>query len=792
MPVWNRTTRLLATLFFGGAVVMAGCGGADGAPGTAGRNGADGADGANGANGANGADGTTGTNGADGTNGTNGVDGVNGQDGKDYVSTKLFKNIDLKVVSVKNSGGALAVTFTAFDNGNPITNLTMAPIRIMFNQYLPKAMAEDNAIWSQDRFYERGGPPPSGTLDADKRLMQDPAALGTYTYTFLETIQEGITNDKVDVAFVTQLAMRITGFETYNRVNAIYQMTGIPKADGDVATEVPAPVGQIVTTESCESCHGPRIGNVGHGGDYTKVEYCRNCHTQDDPAMVTDGVDFRTMIHQIHKAIDHTNGGVDPGFDWSAVTFPQDVRNCDKCHKGVDGANWNLLPTKEACGGCHTAADFVTGNGHAGGAQADNKNCKLCHAVASVKTKHITPISTPNNPATPTGAANFEYKINTVTVNAVSGVPTVNFQILKDGVAMTTLHTVFPPTGFTSNVAFLVAYTLPQDGILNPADWNNAGKVQGQPMNIGLSTVSASMALQADNTYNVALAAAPFPAGAQMRAVGLNGYFTQTNLAALARHTNSVFKEIDSPRRSVVDTNGCLECHEVIELHGGSRTITDKADPTQAPICVMCHNPNLSSSGNTFNIAAYVAGSSPDSDLTITKYGNNPLLWPEDSQNFKELVHGIHSAGFREDPYQHVRIRSGVAYSFDWSTVTFPGDASNCATCHKGNSYMLESIPAEALWSTKITTNGAIVDMASAVASRATVPNATDMVMAPNVGACNGCHDGKLVNAHMDQNGGNFGMVRSDMMKVSAATCSICHDAGSLADVQMMHPGLNP
>ena len=42
--------------------------------------------------------------------------------------------------------------------------------------------------------------------------------------------------------------------------------------DGDVATEVAAPVGNIVETSACNSCHGPRIGNVGHGGGYNLVE----------------------------------------------------------------------------------------------------------------------------------------------------------------------------------------------------------------------------------------------------------------------------------------------------------------------------------------------------------------------------------------------------------------------------------------------------------------------------------------------------------------------------------------
>jgi hypothetical protein len=35
---------------------------------------------------------------------------------------------------------------------------------------------------------------------------------------------------------------------------------------------------------------------------------------------------------------------------------------------------------------------------------------------------------------------------------------------------------------------------------------------------------------------------------------------------------------------------GCLECHEIFEGHGGNRV-------SNAQVCVMCHNPNLSTSG---------------------------------------------------------------------------------------------------------------------------------------------------------------------------------------------------
>lgn len=787
---------------------VAACGGADGADGADGTDGADGAsctatdngDGTYDLN-CNGtiitvSDGTDGTDGTDGESctATDNGDGTydldcNGtvitvSDGTDITSGKGLKNLELEIIEVKNDNGALAVTFTVADNGNPVFHLTMAPIRMMVNQYYAAANTYDNSVWSQDYLYERGA-----TVGADSRLVQYP--IGTYTYTFLETIQDAIANDGADAALNQQIALRISGFDTYNAVNAVYQFTGLPTTVGQVATAVAAPVGNIAGTDACETCHGPRIGGVGHGGGYNTVEYCRNCHTRDDANRVANGTDFMTMIHQVHSAYDRSYGATpaEEGYDFSHVTFPGDVKNCAKCHTGNDGDNWNKLPTSEACGSCHTDIDFVVGTNHVGGAQATNANCQACHSADGIRAKHATAASTPNNPLVPAGAANFAYEINSVTV--ASDIATVNFAILKDGARITDLHTTYPPTGFTGGPSFLLAYALPQDGIDAPADWNNLGTKQSQPLGVSLaSVVSTITAGTVAGTYDVVLSSNPFPAGATMRAVGMNGYFTQTALS-LARRIPSVVREVtgDSKRRAIVQVTGCLDCHERLELHGGHRVLAAETDANSPVICVMCHNPNLSSSGNTFDIANYTPGNA-SSDATIATYGNDPLAWPEATQNFKDLVHGIHSSGMREATFEHVRVRSGNAYSFDWSHVTFPGDPSNCSKCHVGDSYMPNKVPAGALMSTDIT--GTPTNLAEALAVRTTLPNSDDQVIRPVVSACFGCHNTGLVMAHMNQNGAMLGTDRATMATAGLATCTLCHDTGSLADVSKMHSGLNP
>ena len=91
-----------------------------------------------------------------------------------------------------------------------------------------------------------------------------------------------------------------------------------------------------------------------------------------------------------------------------------------------------------------------------------------------------------------------------------------------------------------------------------------------------------------------------FPAGAKMRTVALQAYFTQLNAPTdnvggtgnVARHAISVLKTVtgDTARRTIVDAAKCASCHEWFEGHGGNRVY-------ETQVCVMCHNTGLATSG---------------------------------------------------------------------------------------------------------------------------------------------------------------------------------------------------
>ncbi len=162
-------------------------------------------------------------------------------------------------------------------------------------------------------------------------------------------------------------------------------------ADFQIGTETVEP--EIV--EGCPDCHlGAASGKIylhhidpsgtskGNWSlDKLPVEGCRSCHN-------TRGYSRNPIVRKVHgvhmgkllKNPANTDPVTGAFRNYSDVVFPADVRDCTKCH--LDDA-WKEKPSRLACGACHDTVDFATGENHAGGPQADDRNCSLCHPPAA-------------------------------------------------------------------------------------------------------------------------------------------------------------------------------------------------------------------------------------------------------------------------------------------------------------------------------------------------------------------------------------------------------------------------
>jgi len=234
----------------------------------------------------------------------------------------------------------------------------------------------------------------------------------------------------------------------------------------------------------------------------------------------TSQLDFPQMVHQIHMGEDLAMANHDlvtDGGAVAAVTYPQHIANCNTCHANVAATpqylNWQTVPSREACGGCHDAVNFITGFNHpvdpaTGTAiQLDDTKCQGCHTPASLALAHIPAVApdatnggltaaqngNPSNTHTnasfvggdinnlPAGAHWFKWNIKSVSVTA-AGLPVWVFNFLQDGdptkpVVFNTWAALATPatemmTGYVGGPNLYMAFSVPQDGIAAPADWN--------------------------------------------------------------------------------------------------------------------------------------------------------------------------------------------------------------------------------------------------------------------------------------------------------------------------------
>jgi OmcA/MtrC family decaheme c-type cytochrome len=707
---------------------------------------------------------------------------------------------------------------------------------------------------------------------------------GTYTAIFASDVTSNTNADGVhgyDASATTRIGVTVTTvavpgvtatgpinpttnvvsptFNPINRQAIVYDFipaTGAALVD---ANSKPIFARDTVTNEGCNECHyslstipnpDPTRGGalIGHA-QRPNVRLCVICHTNANTAGEGEFVTFIHRIHMGEKLNDTTsaNGSFKPiaaGLvTYGEHTYPQDIRNCAKCHTGAEANNWKNKANRKNCGSCHNATNFAA---HQGG-QATDQFCAGCHvgATASIEVanSHITLDPTMHNPLTPPGASNFTYAITGVSLNA-SKQPVIVFQIKKDGTIVTSLATpnlvtnavsgaqvidpAFEPIpGFSGGPSFYVVYSVPQDGITAPADFNarsnvalanllvTAGSPKQGSITFDAATNSFTATLTGDTvgqplpttgTKPAAVAASPIfvPASAKMLTGSLIGNFVQKNIAAypytaanvtvspntsasggLNRDVLAVQKVATgfTARRAIVDNAKCGKCHEQLGLsivfHGGARN--------DATLCAFCHTANQTSSGWTANASSF--------------------------------VHGIHAAAKRSVPYTWHAVSATDTYY----NVTYPGYLRNCEQCHLTGTNDLSASAYTAnkaalfsnlLWPTvaagkydgasstaytlspyvikdNVTDYGKVFSYTPA--TDVTVPAAaTTLVSSPIASACFSCHDTNIAKAHMILQGGSLYEARSTALQ-KTETCVVCHGTaantlnGSVPSIKAAH-----
>ncbi|MDE2150202.1 MAG: OmcA/MtrC family decaheme c-type cytochrome [Gammaproteobacteria bacterium] len=620
---------------------------------------------------------------------------------------------------------------------------------------------------------------------------------GTYTYTF-----------GFDITNVTQPVAVSFDSALTHRIAIDIRSSTLPQANNAIYTWQPStgatagiPGRAIVEIASCNECHD-RL--TAHGGPRQDTRLCVTCHNPGSTeANSGNSLDFRVMIHKIHDGanLPSVQAGtpyIIYGFqnsvnDFSDVVFPQDVRNCEKCHDAAnpntpDAANHFNNPSIQACGACHDDVDFAQGQagGHPGGVVTDNSQCTVCHAAGriagSVEDSHLIPGKV--------AAAKFQYNILSITNTAPGQKPMVKFSVTNpqnnDQPYDLATDPSFTAAGGASRLAVDIAWRTTED---SGDDFGNEGSGvnPGQPVSINALTAATS---NGDGTYTVT-SAVPIPGNATGSGeVAIEGHpagdFNGDGVYTDRVPVTSViqyFPITDStavPRRAPVDVAKCQNCHgqnDGLSLHGNNRTDNVK-------LCVICHNPNDTD----------IAQRPIDPDATPNGVNTAAVDGLEQRPiNFDRMIHSIHGADFRAQ----LGAAAFVIYGFGGSVnnfgdVGFPGILQDCNQCHQNNSYQL---PLRAgLLGTTVDTHatevangsgGKMISPQSALQDVAAYSRIT-----PIAAACSACHADAQARAHMMQNGGSFGATQSQIGTAFVESCSVCHEPGAIADVAKEH-GLN-
>ncbi|MDH5737686.1 MAG: OmcA/MtrC family decaheme c-type cytochrome, partial [Gammaproteobacteria bacterium] len=249
-------------------------------------------------------------------------------------------------------GPPMKVDFMVTDSfGIAIQDLTSSNVRFTVAKLIPAANGSSSAWQSYinrvktPNVNPANAPAVQATSESGGTL--DNYGDGTYTYT-MKTDITNVTSPlavSYDSGFTHRVAIQFSGGPTsnpaYDWVPATGATTGIETRD-------------IVSVDSCNSCHDPL---ALHGGGRVDPKLCVTCHnpgTTEPNSLNT--VDFKVMIHKIHRGKNLPSvvaGGVyeiygyrDSRHDYSHLAYPQDIRNCTKCHAGTGtGTAGDILTT---------------------------------------------------------------------------------------------------------------------------------------------------------------------------------------------------------------------------------------------------------------------------------------------------------------------------------------------------------------------------------------------------------------------------------------------------------------
>jgi OmcA/MtrC family decaheme c-type cytochrome len=744
--------------------------------------------------------------------------------------------------AVLQSAGVPAVTvssppvvnFTVFSGGKVVQGLTLANARFALAKLVPGVDGEPDQwvsyVYRKETPKPTVGPNGAPVLASAMQANTDPQpanpatpqlvfnADGYYTYKFSTDIKDPSKTNGVVFEpgrthrIAIQLSYKDGAGETV-LVNPYFDFTFDANGNSVPVTD-PALTRKMTDVSSCNSCHDKL---ALHGGGRVDTQFCVMCHNPGTTDANSGNVlTLSTMVHKIHagkrlKAAgeEYTIWGFgDTQHNYSEVGFPQDLRNCTKCHSGANpatpqGDNWKSRPSREACLTCHdskpgstwfTQHTFFNQNRDplAAATLLPNSACVRCHSPGSA----VAPERVHFN-QNEENSAKYKMNIESATYDAATRKVTVRY-FLSDptnGNAPYNLVTpectaaapnICPSSAKFGNLRLYLAYQSLAGqplGTTEFSSFNNGGSSANvfayQGTNEGNNHYTAQITVPPDTATHIAAGTARVVSVGQVKEPMLQvqsladprAEATPRTLVNVVVQNTSLELALTgslNPRRIVVSNDKCNACHGALGTTSGSNTLAEafhSGARNTVEACVLCHDANRMSS---------------------TKMTNG--LDFNESYQFKRMIHGIHGSSKRTFPFTHgnkvvdafnkdgTSATGGAPLAADVENyaaeVAWPGVGINCNACHVNNSYMLDRGP-----------------LGSVIKKDAGVTDPMQWkVISPKAASCTACHDSPKAMGHVTSFGNaSFGDRTQAQSIGTQETCADCHASGLFKGVDIVH-----
>ena len=624
-----------------------------------------------------------------------------------------------------------------------------------------------------------------------------------HTAASAETAAAANLTDHGDGAYDYRLAQVINGGPTTagttydaaatHRLIVLLYASGNPFAPINLLKELVPATGADVTGQSdkvdgkaCLECHTSfraitgGTGEFGsgefHGGVRYDIRTCVACHndqrrfsssgaTLTEPTIAADGtwngtaavlnreavINLPVYIHKIHMGgkLTLTGGSYQGIAQPYETTYPQDIRNCAKCHRSPAplADNWESKPSSRGCGACHDNISFdaTIPNGrimHPGGPQPNDAGCSTCHRPGGPggdTAAWHTPVSPPDPhnifadassagngntnaayvaaaAAVPPGASVITYVVNSVstwtdTANGNVLRPQIAFKIRLDG-----KDVVFPdpstatemiPSFVGSPSAYFV-FAVPQDGINAPADfnasasaylrnvWNGTGTCSNAASTTSRTGAGTLSGPDASGFYTLQLKCAIVPANATMLTGGI-GYTYALGSRQSPSNPDLDFINNTQPFTQINLTaypyKPNLRSDSVTPGYAGvGGLIVPPLDVSMVATGFAARRAIVDNS--TCSTCHVSLGVGPDfhagqrNDAKTCNWCHRPTQTTSAwSGNQKDFIHAIHGAAERTNAFTWHEASATDGF---WKT-TYPGVLNDCQMCHLPGTYDFSS-----------------------------------------------------------------------------------------------------